>query len=536
MLKLQIRILLSVLLCAFSHSIKSQTTAPTQSVVHDFYANLLQGIKHTPGLAAPVTARLFAYSGLCVYEVHGIYQKEQSPLLLPGFTQLYTDKSDVPPILDGLEQVVLSTALTILTDSLVYTMQKSDRQQMYALHHAVIKMYQSESQIEAAIAVGGAVAKHIFDYSKTDGGYHAELSNYNSRFALPTTPSNWQPQERQQVVLPHWGTLRTFAPSNQKLIARLPVPFDTAVGSTFYVAAQEVAKYGSFCNIAQRETAFYWSDGFGTMTPAGHTVGIARSILIQKSAEMDEVARVYAMLGMALSDAMVTCWRAKFSENLLRPIDYIRRYIDPNWQAGFLTPAFPEFPSGHCTQAGAAEVILEAVFGKKEFFTDVTFGRKDAERNYASFEQMTEEIALARLYAGVHYRFSNDAGTQLGKSVGSAVLLLFDDAKRIAEAKDQKPFAWYDNQSRSIHVNGLQKQHLLAHISTQGGSLLGVLSENTPSLPLGETHIEHAYIIYRDESGAQVSDQSLRLLELGPTQRISVYTKSPHEKQNKQQH
>ena len=71
-----------------------------------------------------------------------------------------------------------------------------------------------------------------------------------------------------------------------------------------------------------------------------------------------------ARLGIALADAFIGCWDAKFEYDLVRPVTYIRRLIDPKWETLLITPPFPEYPSGHSTQSGAAAVVLTGLFGE----------------------------------------------------------------------------------------------------------------------------------------------------------------------------
>ena len=72
-----------------------------------------------------------------------------------------------------------------------------------------------------------------------------------------------------------------------------------------------------------------------------------------------------ARMGVAMSDAFVGCWHEKFVYNLVRPVTYIKKVIDPKWEPILNTPPFPEYPSGHSTVSGAMDAVLtafEAVF------------------------------------------------------------------------------------------------------------------------------------------------------------------------------
>ena len=89
-------------------------------------------------------------------------------------------------------------------------------------------------------------------------------------------------------------------------------------------------------------------------TPPGHWVSIALQILERDGTSLDKSVDVLARLGIAQADAFIGCWDAKFQYDLVRPVTYIRRVIDPKWEPLLNTPPFPEYPSGHSTQSAAA--------------------------------------------------------------------------------------------------------------------------------------------------------------------------------------
>jgi hypothetical protein len=153
------------------------------------------------------------------------------------------------------------------------------------------------------------------------------------------------------------------------------------------------------------------------------------SVLIQIAERdglaLDRLADALARLGMAVADAFITCWRVKYEQDLMRPVTYIRRLIDPAWQPLLITPPFPEYPSGHSTQSGAAAGVLEHLFGKDFALVDTT-NEDDglAPRRYASFRAAADEAAISRLYGGIHFRAAIDHGLQQGECVAGFVNML----------------------------------------------------------------------------------------------------------------
>jgi hypothetical protein len=117
----------------------------------------------------------------------------------------------------------------------------------------------------------------------------------------------------------------------------------------------------------------------------------------------------------------------KYAYNLLRPISYIRDASGPindagwNSVSGIATPPFPEFTSGHSTQSGAASVVLQDLLGAVPF-TDNTHPGVWPARTFSSFLQAADEAAVSRLYGGIHYRFGNERGLEMGQCVGQTLL------------------------------------------------------------------------------------------------------------------
>jgi len=112
----------------------------------------------------------------------------------------------------------------------------------------------------------------------------------------------------------------------------------------------------------------------------------------------------------------------KFEVDLLRPITYIRRLIDPKWEPLLNTPPFPEYPSGHSSQSGAAYAVLEAIFGPDFAFDDATHEADGLPvRSFPSFKAAAEEAAISRLYGGIHFRAAIDKGLTQGECVAEFV-------------------------------------------------------------------------------------------------------------------
>jgi hypothetical protein len=144
-----------------------------------------------------------------------------------------------------------------------------------------------------------------------------------------------------------------------------------------------------------------------------------------------ENARLLALLDLAMADAAIACWEAKYHYVFWRPVTAIpladtdgnpATISDPSWMPLFATPAFPEYPSGHSTVSGAAAVVLASFFGERRHFTmdnDLLIG---VTRSFRSFSEALDEIKNARVFAGIHFRSACDDGQATGIQVANWVL------------------------------------------------------------------------------------------------------------------
>ena len=139
---------------------------------------------------------------------------------------------------------------------------------------------------------------------------------------------------------------------------------------------------------------------------------------------LDSAAEAYAKVGIAVADAFICCWSTKYRFNLLRPVTYVRRLIDPSWTPLLITPPFPEYTSGHSVQSAAAAQVLTELFGPVAFIDRTHERRGLAPRSFGSFIDAAHEAAISRLYRGIHFRAACERGVQQGICIGKRVSAL----------------------------------------------------------------------------------------------------------------
>jgi len=147
-----------------------------------------------------------------------------------------------------------------------------------------------------------------------------------------------------------------------------------------------------------------------------------------------QTAGRFAQLNLALADAGIAAWDAKYAYRSWRPITAIRlagsdhnpaTKADPTWQSYLETPAHPDYVSGHSTFSGAAAAILTQSFGSQPFSV-TSLDLPGESRRFKSFRQAAAEAGMSRIYGGIHTMSANRAGQQLGRKVANFVLQQFD--------------------------------------------------------------------------------------------------------------
>ena len=406
---------------------RKQTPTKAEEVLHTWYDLGLELVWHTPTYSPPVASRSFAYLGVTAFEAVATGSDELQSLA----GQLHGLKP-VPQREPGKaydEAVILQAAMAFAVQHFFENTGPSGQNAMVKLEMKLREKISAEVPADVLArseAHGLAVAEHILAWSQDDGGAVIETLGFPQDYELPKGPSHWVPTSlvalQQKPLLPNWGKNRTFImPEGASCALPSHPEYSEDKASAFYKEALEVYEAKQNLTPERRAIARFWADdAMLSMTPPGHWISIALQILERDKVELDKSVDILARLGVAVADGFIGCWQAKYQYDLIRPISYIRRVIDPKWEPLLNTPPFPEYPSGHSTQSGAAAAVLTNLFGDNFAFEDKTGSHAGlAPRNFASFYAAADDAGISRMYGGIHFRAAIERGLEQGRCIGA---------------------------------------------------------------------------------------------------------------------
>lgn len=276
------------------------------------------------------------------------------------------------------------------------------------------------------VALGQLVAAAILQRRANDG------STATATYAPSVGAGRFQfvPPFDGFIFRPEWRLVTPFALTSVSQFHSAPPP---ALESTAYRDAFNEVKAAGVLTGSNRtadQTAYarFWYEdsdiGWNSIT---------RDVIVRKKLSLHEAARLFGLVNIALADAYIAGWDAKFHHDYWRPITAIRAAAtdgndatapDPAWVPLLDTPPVQDHPSTHSVAGAAAAAVLAAVLGDATEFSlsSTTADDPKLARTYRSFSEASNENADSRIRAGIHFRFAIDAGLVMGKLVGEQAL------------------------------------------------------------------------------------------------------------------
>ncbi|TAE98199.1 MAG: phosphatase PAP2 family protein [Oscillatoriales cyanobacterium] len=379
------------------------------------YLAVLQGVNSST--VTPVASRNMAMVHAAIYDAVNSITKKYSP---------YRVNIDAPA---GASEEAAAAAATYRTLLSLYPAQSIKFDAAYASSLAKIPDGKSKQD---GIAIGQQVAEKIISWRSTDGA--SKVVPYTPK----TEPGSWVPTPPALAasLAPQWPDVTPFAmTSGSQFRPSGPPALDSAKYAEELNFVKEIGKVDSLTRTPdQTAIAKFWANGAGTFTPPGHWNQIASEASALTGTSLEDSARLFALLNIAEADAAISCWDAKYQYNFWRPVTAIRQAdtdnnpnttADPLWTPLLITPPFPEYTSGHSTFSGAAEPVLNSVFGSDFGFADKGDKSVNSLRTFDNFAQAADESGMSRLYGGIHFMSANVDGLSAGRNIGNYVVQNF---------------------------------------------------------------------------------------------------------------
>ena len=270
----------------------------------------------------------------------------------------------------------------------------------------------------AGIALGEQAATAIVALCADDGALAPDV------YRPHAAPGVYVPTIGPAV--PHWGARRPWVmPRADHFRPGPPPALTSAVWARDYNEIKAVGgKTSTQRTPEQTAMAKFWE----ATLPVVYWP-VARAVAGAPGRDLTDNARLFALAGIAMDDALIAVFDAKYHYNFWRPVTAIRNgdldgndatERDGGWAPFIDTPMHPEYPCAHCIVSASLGAVVEGEIGSgptpKLSSASSTAG--GAVRTWATVGDFVKEVAEARIYDGVHYRNSTEVGTAMGRKIG----------------------------------------------------------------------------------------------------------------------
>jgi len=272
--------------------------------------------------------------------------------------------------------------------------------------------------IEAGSAFGEKVAAALWAMRANDG------ANGPDTYRPKTAPGRYIPTGTMSA--PMWpGVAPWTLKSASQFRPGPPLDLKSSAWATNYNEIKQYGKDSKVRTAQQTETARLWLfTGPATFFPLAVQLSEAQKL------DVHENARLFALLAMATADAMIAVLDAKYHYEFWRPVTAIRNgdrdgnpktERDASWDAIAATPMHPEYPCAHCIVAATAGTVMQAFFGTGTVpaFSLSTPTAPGVVHTWTRIDDYVQEPSNARIWAGIHYRFSTVVGAEMGRKIGA---------------------------------------------------------------------------------------------------------------------
>lgn len=270
----------------------------------------------------------------------------------------------------------------------------------------------------SGMATGAVIAAKAIAKRANDGTFASvpyTPSGLPGRWA-PTPPGFGPAVTPQQRYVTPW-----LVDSQDQFRAGPPPAIDSAAYAAAFAEVKALGAFGGPRTADQSESARFWAAGAGP----GPWIRAAIDVSEARGFTTLENAQILGKLTATLGDINTAVWDTKYEFDYWRPITAIRNADldgnpdtdkDDGWTPYIGTPAHPSYVSAHAANAAAAATILSGYLGEATSFC-VT--NAVATRCWGGFDEAAEDAAMSRLWGGIHWRFDNEVGLELGRQLAA---------------------------------------------------------------------------------------------------------------------
>jgi hypothetical protein len=314
------------------------------------------------------------------------------------------------------------TAAAVAAGMVLAGMHPKDAEELNSLMGTYLATIPPGAAKSEGIKVGQEIAAKIVAERKVDGA---------------DAPDAYRPKTRPGVYVPTpitassmWPNVKPFAmTSPSQFRPQPPIPLN---GEEWAADYNEIKALGG--RTSTKRTARQTEDGqFWLITGPASYYPIVRQLVVAKKMDLVDSARFMALASTAAADAYISVFDAKYHYDFWRPITAIRNADnddnpaterDATWQPVDNTPMHPEYPCAHCITSAAVAAVIEAALGSADI-PEVTMSSPTAPgatHRWTNVWAYADEVSMARIYAGFHYRFSTRVGQDMGRKIGQLVV------------------------------------------------------------------------------------------------------------------
>jgi hypothetical protein len=250
-------------------------------------------------------------------------------------------------------------------------------------------------------------------------------------FVPTNAPGTYQltPPNFKQAQFTQWSKVTPFAIESAGQFRPGPPP--TLSSDVYADAFNEIKSVGMLnsttATAEQKQIGIFWNGAI-----QNYWNEIAQTLALEHNLSTARAARLFALLNFAAADSVIAFYDAKYTYNFWRPVTAIREADtginpktapDPNWlPQSTNTAPDPSYPGAHAAISHAAAAVLMEFFDSDKFNEAVTSETlPGVVRSFKAISDIAAEATLSRVLAGQHFRFDENAGTELGSQVGDFV-------------------------------------------------------------------------------------------------------------------